>query len=466
MGGFFGAVGRRDVSMDVFFGTDYHSHLGTMRGGMAVRGPGGINRVIHDITNAQFRSKFEDDMPHLKGRMGIGVISDYEEQPLIIGSHLGTYAIVTVGKIQNQLELVRRVFSSRSGHFTEMTGGEINPTEVVAMLINREDSYLAGLQRVQEEIRGSCSVLLLTDDGIYASRDRLGRTPIAVGRGEGGMAVSFETSAFPNLDYRLEKELGPGEVVLLTEEGCRQLKEPGNEMRICSFLWVYYGFPASQYQGINVEAVRNRCGECLAERDDVAADMVAGVPDSGTGHAVGYANRAGIDFRRPFVKYTPTWPRSFMPQQQKLRDLVASMKLIPVRDLIEGKKLLFCEDSIVRGTQLKDTVRRIFDAGADQVHMRVACPPLVFGCRYLNFSRSRSVMDLAGRKAIKEIENTSREVPEEYLDPDSEEFAEMVEKIRERLGLTSILYQRMEDLVRAIGLPADKLCTYCFNRRG
>ena len=466
MGGFFGAVGRRDVSMDVFFGTDYHSHLGTMRGGMAVRGPGGINRVIHDITNAQFRSKFEDDMPHLKGRMGIGVISDYEEQPLIIGSHLGTYAIVTVGKIQNQLELVRRVFSSRSGHFTEMTGGEINPTEVVAMLINREDSYLAGLQRVQEEIRGSCSVLLLTDDGIYASRDRLGRTPIAVGRGEGGMAVSFETSAFPNLDYRLEKELGPGEVVLLTEEGCRQLKEPGNEMRICSFLWVYYGFPASQYQGINVEAVRNRCGECLAERDDVAADMVAGVPDSGTGHAVGYANRAGIDFRRPFVKYTPTWPRSFMPQQQKLRDLVASMKLIPVRDLIEGKKLLFCEDSIVRGTQLKDTVRRIFDAGADQVHMRVACPPLVFGCRYHDFSRSRSVMDLAGRKAIKEIENTSREVPEEYLDPDSEEFAEMVEKIRERLGLTSILYQRMEDLVRAIGLPADKLCTYCFNRRG
>ncbi|MBD3278722.1 MAG: amidophosphoribosyltransferase, partial [Candidatus Aegiribacteria sp.] len=419
-----------------------------------------------DITNAQFRSKFEDDMPNLKGRTGIGVISDYEEQPLIIGSHLGTYAIVTVGKIQNQRELVRRVFSKRSGHFTEMTGGEINPTEVVAMLINREDSYLAGLQRVQEEIEGSCSALLLTDDGIYASRDRLGRTPVAVGRTVDGMAVSFETSAFPNIDYDLEKELGPGEIVLLTEHECQQLKEPGDEMRICSFLWVYYGFPASQYQGINVEVVRNRCGECLAKRDEVTADMVAGVPDSGTGHAVGYANRAGIEFRRPFVKYTPTWPRSFMPQQQELRDLVASMKLIPIRDFVEGNKLLFCEDSIVRGTQLKDTVRRIFDAGADEVHMRVACPPLVFGCRYLNFSRSRSVMDLAGRRAIREIEDSPDEVPEEYLDPDSEAFAEMVERIRERLGLTSILYQRMDDLVKAIGLPAEKLCTYCFNRRG
>lgn len=466
MGGFFGAVSKTDCSMDLFYGTDYHSHLGTMRGGMAVKNSSGINRVIHDITNAQFRSKFEDDMPDLKGRMGIGVISDYEEQPLIIGSHLGTYAIVTVGRIDNQRELVRNVFNRRSGHFTEMTGGEINPTEVVAMLVNREDSYLSGLRRVQQEIKGSCSVLLLTDQGIYASRDKLGRTPISVGDREDGMAVSFETSAFPNLDYKLERELGPGEIVLLTMDECTQLKEPEDEMRICSFLWVYYGFPASQYQGINVETVRNRCGECLAARDTVQADMVAGVPDSGTGHAVGYANRAGIEFRRPFVKYTPTWPRSFMPQQQKMRDLVASMKLIPIRDFIDGRKLLFCEDSIVRGTQLRKTVRRIFEAGADQVHMRVACPPLVFGCRYLNFSRSRSVMDLAGRRAIRELENTDDGVPQAYLNPDSNEFAEMVEKIRERLGLTSILYQRMEDLVAAIGLPAEQLCTYCFNRRG
>ena len=463
MGGFFGVVSKNSCTSDLFYGTDYHSHLGTMRGGLAVKGAEGIHRVIHDITNAQFRSKFEGDLADMDGPMGIGVISDYEDQPLIIGSHLGKYAIVTVGVINNMSELVEGVFRNRSGHFTEMTGGEVNPTEVVAMLINQEDSFTAGLTRAQESIDGSCSVLLLTEEGIYASRDRLGRTPISIGRKSDATAVTFETCAFPNLEYEFEYELGPGEIVLLTAEGFNRQKDPGEKMRICAFLWVYYGFPASNYEGINVEDVRNRCGECLAMRDNTEVDMVAGIPDSGTGHAVGYANYAKIAYRRPFVKYTPTWPRSFMPQKQEQRDLVARMKLIPIRELIQDKRLLFCEDSIVRGTQLQDTVKRLFDAGAAEIHMRPACPPLVFGCKYLNFSRSRSLMDLAGRKAIKELEGTGEVVPPAYLDPDSFEYAEMIERIRKRLRLTSLSYQRLDDLIEAIGLAGDKLCTYCWS---
>ncbi len=463
MGGFFGVVSKNSCTSDLFYGTDYHSHLGTMRGGLAVKSDDGIHRVIHDITNAQFRSKFEDDIAGMDGYMGIGVISDYEDQPLIIGSHLGKYAIVTVGVINNMSELVEGVFRNRSGHFTEMTGAEVNPTEVVAMLINQEDSFTEGLTRAQESIEGSCSVLLLTDEGIYASRDRLGRTPISVGKKSEGLAVTFETCAFPNLEYEFIYELGPGEVVLLSPEGFEKKKDPEEKMRICAFLWVYYGFPASNYEGINVEDVRNRCGECLARRDSTEVDMVAGIPDSGTGHAIGYANYAKIAYRRPFVKYTPTWPRSFMPQKQEQRDLVARMKLIPIRELIQDKRLLFCEDSIVRGTQLQDTVKRLFDAGAAEIHMRPACPPLVFGCKYLNFSRSRSIMDLAGRKAIKELEGTGEFVPLAYLDPDSFEYAEMIERIRKRLRLTSLSYQRLDDLIDAIGLDGDKLCTYCWS---
>ena len=465
MGGFFGVVSKGSCTEDLFYGTDYHSHLGTMRGGMAVRSNKGIHRVIHDITNAQFRSKFEDDLPDMEGWMGIGVISDFEDQPLIIGSHLGKYAIVTVGVIKNIDELVTRVFKNRAGHFSEMSGAEINPTEVVAMLINQEESFTAGLTHAQEEIEGSCSILLLTDDGIYASRDRLGRTPIAVGRKSDAMAVSFETCTFPNLEYEFAHNLGPGEIVFITEDGFEQKKEPRERMQICAFLWVYYGYPASNYEGINVEDVRNRCGECLAKRDNVEVDLVAGIPDSGTGHAVGYANYSGFPYRRPFVKYTPTWPRSFMPQDQKVRDVVARMKLIPIRELIQDQRLLFCEDSIVRGTQLQDTVKRIFDAGAAEIHMRPACPPLVFGCKFLNFSRSRSVLDLAGRKAIKELEGSGDTVPEAYLDINSEEYAEMVDRIRKRLRLTSLSYQRLDDLVEAIGIPSEKLCTYCFNGR-
>jgi len=463
MGGFFGVVSKSSCTSDLFYGTDYHSHLGTMRGGLAIKGDEGIQRVIHDITNAQFRSKFEDALAEMDGSMGIGVISDYEDQPLIIGSHLGKYAIVTVGVINNMNELVEGVYRNRSGHFTEMTGCEVNPTEVVAMLINQEDSFTAGLTRAQESIEGSCSVLLLTDDGIYASRDRLGRTPISIGKKSDGLAVTFESCAFPNLEYEFTYELGPGEIVLVKAEGFQRQKDPGDKMRICAFLWVYYGFPASDYEGINVEDSRNRCGECLARRDSTEVDMVAGIPDSGTGHAVGYANYAKIAYRRPFVKYTPTWPRSFMPQKQEQRDLVARMKLIPIRELIQDKRLLFCEDSIVRGTQLQDTVKRLFDAGAAEIHMRPACPPLVFGCKYLNFSRSRSLMDLAGRRAIKELEGTGEVVPQAYLDPDSFEYAEMIERIRKRLRLTSLSYQRLDDLIEAIGLEGDRLCTFCWS---
>ncbi|MFO7768746.1 MAG: amidophosphoribosyltransferase [bacterium] len=470
MSGFFGVVSRQDCVLDIFFGTDYHSHLGTMRGGLAVRNGRGIARRIHDITNTQFRSKFEDDLPGMEGKRGIGVVSDYEDQPLIIGSRLGTYAIVTVGRINNLEELVRDAFGERRAHFSEMSGGAVNPTEVAAMLINSGRDFADGIARAQEAIEGSCSILLLTGDGIYAARDRVGRTPLVLGRKEGAWAAASESASFFNLGYGLERDLGPGEVVLLTEEGAEVKKEPGDDLRICAFMWVYYGFPVSTYEGINVEGARYRCGEALARRDqgsgEAEPDLVAGVPDSGTAHAVGYANRSGIDYGRPFAKYTPTWPRSFMPQDQSVRDLVAKMKLLPVEDLIRGRRLLFCEDSIVRGTQLVQTIERIFEAGAQEVHMRPACPPLLFSCPYLNFSRSRSEMDLAGRRAVHELEGQAEEIDEEYLDPGRAAYAEMVDRIRVRLGLTSLHYQRMEDMVEAIGLPKEELCTYCWDRRG
>ncbi len=463
MGGFFGAVSKSDCVQDLFFGTDYHSHLGTMRGGLAVQGKKGITRIIHDITNAQFRSKFDDDLPKLKGTRGIGIISDYEDQPLIIGSHLGVYAIVTVGVIKNDAELAKKAFGKRATHFSEMSGGEINPTELVATIINEEATFTEGIQRAQEAIEGSCSILLLTDEGIYAARDRLGRTPIALAEKDGACAAASETCAFPNLDYRVTKYLGPGEIVLITEDGVEQKKAPGDRMQICSFLWVYYGYPASCYEGVNVEACRNRCGAALARNDDVEVDMVAGIPDSGTGHAIGYASEAGVPYRRPFVKYTPTWPRSFMPQDQSIRDLVAVMKLIPVDELIDGQRMLFCEDSIVRGTQLKDTVQRLYASGAKEVHMRPACPPLVFGCKFLNFSRSRSELDLAGRTAIKNLEGKDGVHLDEYSNPDSDKYCAMIENIRERLNLTTLQYQRLPDLVEAIGLPKKKVCTYCWD---
>jgi amidophosphoribosyltransferase len=463
MGGFFGVVSKSDCVTDLFYGTDYHSHLGTRRGGLAVRNDGQLTRFIHDISNAQFRSKFEHDILKMRGAMGIGVISDNEDQPLIIGSHLGTYAIATVGRIANAAELVKKVFGLRTAHFSEMSGGELNPTELVAVLINQGATFAEGIAIAQQAIAGSCSLLLLTDKGVYAARDRLGRTPIVLGQKEGAWAVTMETCAFPNLDYERVRDLGPGEIMRLTPEGVEQVSLPGNRCQICSFLWVYYGYPASSYEGVNTEEARHRCGAALARRDQTEVDAVAGVPDSGTSHGIGYAIERKLPFRRPFVKYTPTWPRSFMPQDQSTRDLVARMKLIPIKELIQGHRLLFCEDSIVRGTQLKDTVQRLYDYGAKEVHMRPACPPLVHGCKFLNFSRSRSDLDLAGRRAIKELEGNDAAALDQYADPTSPKYCAMVERIRQRLGLTTLQYQRLDDLVEAIGLPKDRLCTYCWD---
>ncbi len=462
MGGFYGVAAKTDCVADLFYGTDYHSHLGTVRGGMAVRNSKEITRFIKDITNAQFRSKFEEDLGKLHGTIGIGVISDYEDQPLIIRSHLGTYALVTVGRIDNLESLSAEIFSSRGTHFSEMSGDAINPTELVATLINHQPTIEEGIQYAQQQIQGSCSLLLLTDHCIYAARDRLGRTPVVIGRKEDAHAVTLETCALPNLGYQIEHYLGPGEIARLTPDNWETLVPPGDRMQICSFLWIYYGYPASNYENVNVEVVRNRSGAALARTDNVEVDLVAGIPDSGTGHAIGYANQAGVPFGRPFVKYTPTWPRSFMPQDQRVRDLVARMKLIPIRELIRGKRLLFCEDSIVRGTQLKDTIQRLYECGAEEIHMRPACPPLVLGCKFLNFSRSKSELDLAGRRAIQQL-GDGKEHLAEYADPASERHAAMVEHIRQRLGLTSLRYQTLDDLVTAIGLPREKLCTYCWD---
>jgi amidophosphoribosyltransferase len=462
MGGLFGIVSKSDCVNDLFYGTDYHSHLGTKRGGLAAKNSKGFTRTIHNIENNYFRSKFEDDLPKLTGNSGIGIISDNDPQPLIIGSHLGKFSIVTVGKINNMEELAAKAFQNKR-HFTEMSGGELNPTELVAMLICQEESFKAGIQSAQEVIQGSCSMLLLTENGIIAARDRLGRTPIAIGRKEGAYAVSSETCAFPNIGFREDRDLGPGEAVFLSADGYEQIKAPEEKMQICSFLWVYYGYPASSYEEINVESVRYRCGSALGKDDTVEIDFVAGIPDSGIGHAIGYANERKIPYLRPFVKYTPTWPRSFMPQNQTMRDLVARMKLIPIRSLIEGKRILFCEDSIVRGTQLQENIQILFDYGASEIHMRPACPTLIYPCDFLNFSTSRSTLELAGRKAITELVGTDETHLDAYAMSGSVENKQMVDRIRQRLRLTTLQYQRLENLVEAIGLPKEKLCTHCWD---
>ncbi|MBW2491827.1 MAG: amidophosphoribosyltransferase [Deltaproteobacteria bacterium] len=462
MGGIFGVVSKDDCTNDLFYGTDYHSHLGTKRGGLATKNSEGFSRSIHNIESNYFRSKFESDLPKLLGNQGIGVISDYDAQPLIFRSHLGRFGIVTVGKINNIDELVKKAFRKKI-HFYETSGGDLSPTETAATLICEKDSFEEGIQHAQELIKGSCSMLLLTEKGVYAARDKLGRTPIVIGAKDGSYAASSETCAFLNLDFEIEKYLGPGEIVFMTAEGCEQKKEPEKKMQICAFLWVYYGYPASNYENINVESVRNRCGAALGREDDTEVDFIAGIPDSGTGHALGYANEKKIPYVRPFVKYTPTWPRSFMPQDQSFRDLVAKMKLIPIRELIEGKKILFCDDSIVRGTQLQDNIQILYDLGALEVHMRPACPTLIYPCEFLNFSASRSTLDLAGRKAIKELEGTDDKFLHEYATSSSEKNKAMVDRIRKRLRLTSLKYQKLENLVDAIGLPKEKLCTHCWD---
>ena len=420
MSGFFGCVSRKDCVADVFYGTDYHSHLGTRRGGMAVYGEHGFDRAIHNIENTPFRTKFDGDVGSMKGNMGIGCISDYEPQPLLIQSHHGSFAIVTVGKINNEEELLEKVFEEGHSHFQEMSGGKINATELVASLICKKETLVEGIRYAQETVNGSLTLLLMTKDGIYAARDRYGRTPVVVGKKEEAYCVSFENSAYINLGYEAYKELGPGEIDLITPESVEQLVAPGKEMKICSFLWVYYGYPTSSYEGVNVEEMRYKCGSMLAKRDgdSVHPDIVAGVPDSGIAHAIGYSNESGIPYARPFIKYTPTWPRSFMPTSQSQRNLIAKMKLIPVQSLIEDKKLLLIDDSIVRGTQLRETTEFLYKSGAKEVHVRPACPPLVYGCKFLNFSRSKSDLDLITRRIIQEAEgeNCPAEVLAEYAD--------------------------------------------------
>lgn len=465
MGGFFGVVSRQDCVCDLFYGTDYHSHLGTKRGGLAVSGPDGrIIRRIHDITNAQFRSKFDDDLADFQGRAGIGVISDYEDQPLIITSQFGTYAIVTVGRINNMDELTNEVFAAGHSHFAESRDGELNPTELVAALINREDSISAGIEYAQDRIEGSCSILVLLGDTVYAARDRYGRTPVILGEKDNALAVSMESTAFPNLDYHVKYELGPGEIVQIKDHCVVQKKAPGKAMKMCAFFWVYYGYPSSTYEGVNAEVARCRNGAIIAADDDVEIDSVCGIPDSGIPHAIGYSNAAHKPYLRAFVKYTPTWPRSFMPQNQQARDLVARMKLIPVQDQIEGKRLLFCDDSIVRGTQLRDTVKRLYERGALEVHMRSASPPLLYGCPFLNFSRSRSELDLAARRAVAHLEKgeLTEEMLAKYKKFGSPEYLAMVEHIRRELNLTSLKYQQLEKLLLAIKLDPEKVCTFCW----
>ncbi len=464
MGGFFGVVSKDDCVGDLFYGTDYHSHLGTKRGGMAFCDrKGRIVKRIHDITNSPFRSKFDDDLDILHGNAGIGIISDYEDQPLTIYSHLGNYAIVTVGKINNINELVKLSLSNNLAHFSEMSGGKINPTEIVAALINVKDSIEKGIEYAHKLIDGSMSILILKDNAIYAARDKYGRTPVIIGEREGAFAVTMESSAFPNLGYNLKYELGPGEIVKITESELIQKKAPGDKMKICAFLWVYYGYPSSNYEGVNAETTRNRNGALLAEDDDVEIDSVCGIPDSGIAHAIGYSNAKKKPYERSFVKYTPTWARSFMPQNQKIRDLMAKMKLIPVKEKIEGKRLLFCDDSIVRGTQLKDTANRLYGLGAKEVHMRSACPPLVYGCKFLNFSTSRSELDLAARRAIQKLSGKDDdETLAKYTNYGSPEYDAMVEEIREQLNLTTLKFQKLSKLLDAIGIGPDKVCTYCW----
>ena len=462
MGGFFGAVSKDDCVFDLFFGVDYHSHLGTRRAGMAVYDrETGFDKAIHNIENAPFRTKFTKESNTMHGQYGIGCISDFEAQPILVRSHHGTFAVATVGKINNIDKLVDDIIKNNT-HFFEMQNGDINQTELVAALINQKENFIDGIRYAQEAVDGSISILALTPKGIYAARDMLGRTPISIGQKEDGYCASFESFAYLNLGYKDYKELGPGEVVFMDADGVKTLIQPGKKMRICTFLWIYYGYPSASYEGISVEKMRYNCGKALAKRDNVHPDIVAGVPDSGIAHAIGYSNETGIPYSRPFIKYTPTWPRSFMPPNQTKRNLIAKMKLIPIPDLIKDKSLLLIDDSIVRGTQLRETTEYLFESGAKEVHIRPACPPLFYGCKYLNFSRSTSDMDLITRRVITELEGREPDdaLIQEYVNPDSEKYQKMIDVICKQLHFTSLRYHRLDDMIASVGIDKDKLCTY------
>ena len=470
MGGFFGAISRRDAVLDVFFGTDYHSHLGTRRAGMVMYdSKDGFQRQIHNIENSPFRSKFENDLADFHGQSGIGCISDTDPQPLLVRSHLGLYAITTVGIISNADKLIETYFSQRGHQFMAMSSGAVNATELVAGLINQKDSLVEGIRHAQDVIEGSATILILTRDGIIAARDKLGRLPVLVGKNGDGYCVSFESFAYHKLGYNDEHELGPREIVRITADGWETLSPPGEEMRICAFLWTYYGYPNSNYEGKNVELMRYRNGELIAKAEEERGtmpdvDYVAGVPDSGLPHAIGYANYSHKPFARPFVKYTPTWPRSFMPANQQVRNQVAKMKQIPVPELIQGKKLLFVDDSIVRGTQLQETVEFLYESGAREVHMRSACPPIMYGCKYLNFSRSNSDMELIARRTVQELEgDEGQKHLDEYADANTQRGQCLLHSICDKLGFSSLGYQSLDNLLEAIGIDRSKVCTYCWN---
>ena len=463
MGGFFGTVAKSACCADLYYGTDYNSHLGTRRGGMVTYDDElGFRRSIHNLESTYFRTKFEGELDKFTGNSGIGVISDTDPQPIIFNSHLGRFAIVTVAKIANIAELEKQLLD-RNHHFAELSSGATNPTELIALLITEGKNFVEGIENVYRSVKGSCSMLILTENGIIAARDRLGRTPIVVGRKEGAFAVSSESSSFPNLDYEIDRYVGPGEILHVTADGITQLRAPEEDMQICAFLWVYYGFPTSCYENRNVEEVRFNSGLEMCKTDESEVDCVCGIPDSGVGMALGYAEGKGVPYHRAICKYTPTWPRSFTPSRQSMRSLVAKMKLIPNRAMLEGKRLLFCDDSIVRGTQLNDNVRVLFDYGAREVHMRIACPPLIYSCPFVGFTASKSDMELITRRIIKELEGDANKNLDKYATTDSPEYKRLVEEIRRRFGLTSLRFNTIETLIRAIGLPKCKVCTHCFD---
>jgi len=462
MGGFFGTISQSACATDLFYGTDYNSHLGTRRGGMATFYNGVFKRSIHNLENSYFRLRFEADLDKFQGNSGIGVISDTDPQPIFISSHLGKYAIVTVAKVNNLEELEKELLSSGC-HFSELSSGQINQTELIALLISQGKNFVDGIELVYKKVKGSCSMLVLTENGIIAARDKWGRTPILIGKKEGAYAASSEPCSFPNLDFELEYNVGPGEIVLLTADKMTHLRKPNDKMQVCSFLWVYYGYPVSDYEGVNVDAVRYASGQAMAKKDDVEADYVAAIPDSGIGMGLGYAEGKGIPYRRAIIKYTPTWPRSFTPANQEIRNLVAKMKLIPNRELLREKKVIFCDDSIVRGTQLRDNVNILYGYGAKEVHMRLGCPPILFSCPFLGFSASRSSLELIARRIVKELEGDDTKDLDKYSTTNSEQYNNMIDLIREKLNITTLKFNTVEDLIASIGLPKESICTYCYN---
>ncbi len=466
MGGFFGAISTKPCINDLFYGTDYNSHLGTKRAGMVTFDPeAGFNRSIHALERDYFRTKFEDELDSFVGNQGLGVISDTDPQPIIVNSHLGRYAVVTVAKINNIRDIADELLAERM-HFSELSANKINQTELVALLINMGQTFVDGINLVYRKIKGSCSMLILTEDGIIAARDYLGRTPIVIGHKDGAYAATSETSAFPNLDYKTVRDVGPGEIVRLKANGIEVLQAPAQRQQICSFLWTYYGFPSSDYEGVNVEYAREDCGRSMGKEDPTEADCVCGIPDSGVGFALGYAEGSGIPYQRAVLKYTPTWPRSFTPSNQSRRDLVAKMKLIPNQAILNGKRVVFCDDSIVRGTQLRDNVRTFFEYGAKEVHARISCPPLVFGCPFIGFTSSKSDLELITRRIIRDFEGNENAKLEEYATTGSPEYERMVKEIARQLGLTTLKFSKIEDLVKSIGLPKCKICTHCFDGSG